>query len=212
MIYQVGRFYNVLHVRTKWPDEYDNRKPHWVPVIGPAHNDIEVIGFEPEHWHVDFRFLDARTKRRAAAKDIEGAEVYSLPVSAIWPEDYDSTSRHRSGYITVSSIPSADPVIDSSRYLRVKRSRCKADYPGSPFTLPWLRELERAYADTRLKAGLICPHKGADLSTFEPDERDCVTCPLHGLTWNVRTGELVPAPLTTTEIKKERIYGTVLHN
>ena len=65
---------------------------------------------------------------------------------------------------------------------------------------------------TRLKAGLICPHKGADLSTFEPDERDCVTCPLHGLTWNVRTGELVPAPLTEAEIKKERIYGTVLHN
>ena len=70
------------------------KNPHWVPVIGPAHNDIEVIGFEPEHWHVGFRFLDARTKRRAAAKDIEGAEVYALPVSSIWPEDYESTSRN----------------------------------------------------------------------------------------------------------------------
>ena len=81
-------------------------------------------------------------------------------------------------------------------YYMARRVMCKAQYPVLPYEggLWWQHALEAAYADTRLKAGLICPHRGADLSTFQPDKNGCVTCPLHGLQWNVETGELVPVP------------------
>ena len=61
MKYETGRYYQIPHVRCQWPD--GNRMAQWIPVLGPSHTDIEVIKFEHEHWHVDFRFLAARVKK-----------------------------------------------------------------------------------------------------------------------------------------------------
>jgi hypothetical protein len=38
----------------------------WVPVIGPLHDDTEIIGLPARHWHVDFRFAGARVLLRMA--------------------------------------------------------------------------------------------------------------------------------------------------
>ena len=201
MTYEVGRYYRIPHVRTRWGG---NSLPEWIPIIGPAHNDIEVIGFEHEHWHVDFRFLSVKKKRQGTRWDVDGAEVFVLPVSTVWPlpvrndPDYDTI---RVGDLTKRDVP-------LEAYYRVKKVLCKGQYPDLPLEggLPWIRKLEAAYADTRLKKGLVCPHKGADLSTFVPDEKDFVTCPLHGLQWNVVTGELVPVDLTEEQEEKRRHY------
>ena len=69
----------------------------------------------------------------------------------------------------------------------------------------WFADLEDHYSDKQLKENRICPHRGADLSTFTPDADGCITCPLHGLKWHVETGKLVrrdmkDAPTETMEV------------
>jgi hypothetical protein len=48
----IGRFYSVPTVQAVFNGRIDD----W-PVIGPAHEDAEVIGFAPIHYHFDFRFF-----------------------------------------------------------------------------------------------------------------------------------------------------------
>ena len=160
--YEVGRFYMVPHVRTKWPG-YGN--PNWIPIIGPSHTDLEVIGFEHEHWHVDFRFLSAALKRRSRRYHVPGAEVFALPIIRVYPLKYirgDGETCEWEDSVMVSDLAHKNLKRDS--YLRFRRSKCKEQYPELPFPkgLWWQRDLEAAYSDTRLKPGLICPHRGAD--------------------------------------------------
>lgn len=56
---------------------------------------------------------------------------------------------------------------------------------------PWSADLENGYADKRVKCG-TCPHRGLPLLSLprEPGT-DIVTCPGHGLRWDLKTGALV---------------------
>ena len=162
MIYEVGKFYMVPCVHGNL---FWLDKVAWWPVMGPFHEDREYIGFADRHYHLDMRFLQTRAYRQLSADD-RGREF------AIVLHEHHSYSL-------------SEPVL--------RRMKCKRRMPDYPhWRVPWLRQLERAYADTPLKPGRVCPHKGANLSTMTPDKSGCVTCPLHGLRWNAETGRLAP--------------------
>lgn len=57
--YEVGHYYRVPCVRGRLYDAIG-----WWPVMGEAHRDVEIIGFAPLHYHVDWRFVsEARYNR-----------------------------------------------------------------------------------------------------------------------------------------------------
>lgn len=79
--------------------------------------------------------------------------------------------------------------------LGLVRLQCRRQWPAYPRHRPrWLAALSSHFANHRLGEKRVCPHRGADLSTFAPDADGCITCPLHGLRWNVETGCIVPPP------------------
>lgn len=70
-----------------------------------------------------------------------------------------------------------------------RRLKCRRELPPYPYEQArWLPKLELAYAHARLKNG-ICPHKGVNLRSC-PIMNGIVTCPAHGLRWQVDSGEL----------------------
>ena len=87
-----------------------------------------------------------------------------------------------------------DPQAPLERWYRLrrrKRLRTQADYPDEwARSRSWRAALVAAYRDVELGSAGICQHQGADLATFQPDADSCVTCPLHGLRWNMTTGRL----------------------
>ena len=185
MAYEIGRYYRIPHVRARWPGA-SRRKAWWIPVLGPLHEDREIIGFMDVHWHVDYRFLPTAVRKRLRDLKVHPAwDVFDTPVTKVVPVGWSEHHGRKVGYLPEGQPPET--------YMRDRRVKCKADYPADPFAevASWFADLEAAYADRSLKAGLICPHRGADLSTFTPDEEGCVTCPLHGLRWHIETGKLV---------------------
>ena len=194
---KLGRFYGRPHVRSGWAV---GNKPRWWPVLGPQHEDGEIIGFPFEHFHVDARFMDGRTRRgldAAVARTGAPHRVYSTPISAVSPEGTDWKRQVQcwpaSDSISLSDLAAAPEAIDRSLWFRVLRVKFKAHPPSYPVSrIPWLVQLERAHVGERLGPTRKCPHRGADLTGIEPDALGVIRCPLHGLGWCGRTGRLVP--------------------
>lgn len=174
----IGRLYWVPTVY----GPLDNKMGIW-PVLGPKHEDEEIIGFKWQHYHYDFRFFS-------------GAQ---------W--DYVTRLLSRDGEFFGHGLPMSErldchphielgPVI----YRRRRYQRPMPEFPRKQAFKSWLPRLEAAYANATLKVsptgdtqapGLICPHRGASLRGL-PIVNGCITCPLHGLRWDVGTGRLVP--------------------
>lgn len=158
------RTYLVPTVRYEWNGRVDD----W-PVMGPRHEDGEHLSFPWWHYHLDPRFMTAaqwRRARRTPWAKKGAAAVQSHPLLK-WADP-----RMQDG------IPHPDPVWRPLRCLRVMPEYLFGDIG------PVIR-LNAAYAGRRCPrdaAGrLVCPHKGADLSTLAPDGDGLITCPLHGL-------------------------------
>jgi hypothetical protein len=151
------------------------------PVMGPKHTDAEHVGFHPEHYHVDVRFLsDAQVRRieRLSHRTSIETIVASAPLAA----------RGDDG----ATKPHPEPV--------VKRLTCRRSDHGYPLygarSQQGLRRLAEAYGGRRCgrnaDGALVCPHKGFVLSSLQPDEQGRVVCPLHGLVIDTRTASVVP--------------------
>jgi hypothetical protein len=165
---EIGKFYVVPCVKSVGGDAY--WKGEWVPVIGPEHEDAEHINFPASHWHVDLRFASARMFKRLCWRGGESS-AYIFPLQ-----------RHKYGEKW------GDPFIEGGVVL--KRRKCMRQWPEWPRSkASWMPKLETAYACSKLK-GMVCPHRGIPLAGASRDG-DVVTCPGHGLRWNVVTGELV---------------------
>lgn len=67
--------------------------------------------------------------------------------------------------------------------------KCQRVMPEYPQHMPWRLSLAHAFAKEKLRND-ICPHKGTNLTTCSVVD-GVVTCPGHGLRWNVTTGKLV---------------------
>ena len=151
------------------------------PVMGPKHTDAEHVGFHPEHYHVDLRFLsDVQVRRIERLSHFMGIEtvVASAPLAA----------RDAAG----GTQPHPDPV--------TKRLTCRRSDHGYPLhgarSQQGLRRLAEAYGGRKCgrnaDGALVCPHKGFVLSSLEPDEHGRVVCPLHGLVIDTRSASVVP--------------------
>lgn len=144
------------------------RMDYW-PVLGPMHEDKEVIGFPLSHYHYDFRFFNS-DQWAYALRYTRGGALHGAVMC------------HNLNY------PEAKP-----GPITFRRRKCQRKYPEFPFGKAergWLPELREKYQASIMK-DLTCPHKGASLRGLPIDEAGCITCPLHGLKWNVESGKLV---------------------
>ncbi len=161
---ELGKFYSVPTVFGLFGYKWD----HW-PVLGQMHNDIEIIGFPFVHYHYDFRFFNA------------AQWVFALQYTMDKPN---------------AMVMSYDPIIPETKLNPVifRRRKYYREYPEFPSVngrpVSWLPRLAEKYKDAIMK-DLICPHKGASLRGLPIDGAGCITCPLHGLKWNIETGSLV---------------------
>lgn len=153
---KVGRYYSVPCVFVApW-----NRT---LPIMGPLHEDREVIGFEEDHWHIDWRFVDTQWYRDAGKFSVRHGKV-------------------------ISAKNAGGPVVR-------RNLKCKREMPEFPAQVRgnqvhWLSKLEDVFAGTRLKTGMVCPHRGIPLAGC-PVKNGVVVCPGHGLAWCAATGELL---------------------
>lgn len=169
MNYEIGKWYRVPAVRVA---EWRGFRG-WLPVIGPKHEDAELIGFKPWHWHLNLPFVPKR-----AYWDVFYSSAYAVPISC--PDNNGK-----------------QVVMDGPLLRRMKCVREWPPYPLDKIKGPrgWLPKLEAAYSSCKLKPGMVCPHRGIPLASV-PAVDGIVTCPGHGLRWNIETGELVSLPPT----------------
>lgn len=182
--YQVGSYYEIKCVHGALYDDIQ-----WWPVMGEAHRDKEIIGFPDLHYHIDWRFVSARTYHRHVASDFyrsESKAAFGVPLM-LMPEKRDGYFRRPRQF---GDVPGE---IETRR----RRLKCKRSLPPYPHgAAPWMARLSEHHAAACLKHR-VCPHRGYDLSR-EPVVDGVVTCPLHGLRWNVETGACVqPSPPQT---------------
>lgn len=170
---EIGRMFDVPHV--KWMGNFQNSvKPYWVPssllipILGPLHEDREIIGFPYNHWHIDWRFVPVMQwiaiKKRSLHRE-----------------------RNTSAASKVLSDYNTDGVI-----VRKKR-KCLRSHITFPDIGPWHVEIEEAYHGSVMKCR-VCPHRGISL-VGAPVVNGAIICPGHGLAWDPETGKLKPRKL-----------------
>lgn len=166
----VGRFYQVPCVRLRVASVY--REGDVLPVIGPEHDDAEIIGVRRRHWHFDWRFMPER---------IFVADV-GKALTRITPEaDFVGMRRRK----CLRSMP-AFPLSYTTAYGEVRHS-------------PFSAKLEDAYENVTLPPGCrTCPHRGVPL-VRRADKHGNTICPGHGLMWNIRSGKLVRRTARTAQ-------------
>ena len=194
----LGKWYDRPHVRVIWP--YAG-SPRWIAVLGPHHEDGELLGFHHEHFHVDYRFLpaDLRTEDYNNEHTLGGLgpfhAVFNMAVTLVapaLPDDHPLRQGQPYGYPRLPlhlALEREDIPLKS--WYRTRRTKFKVPYPAYPGPVRWTSDIEAAYKDVQLRQGMICPHRGADLSGLEIKD-GVVECPLHGLRWRVETGRMEP--------------------
>lgn len=179
--YIVGEFYKVPCMQVLPSNRIPLADPFgWVPVLGPLHEDFEILEFRLAHYHIDWRFVSEAVWRRAVQDVDQGAAVGHV-LSTVLSNTHGTPWRQK-----VEGTP---------ELRRIKCRRAMPDFPHNS-TIPdrsyrWER-LERAQAFTcsKLKPGNVCPHRGIDLTPFIKED-GTVTCPGHGLRFDARTRELI---------------------
>lgn len=175
--YETGKFYRVPCLYARYFDIVG-----WWPVIGPLHDDHGAVNFPWLHHHIDVRFISERMFRRLAHRGNWRPSVTSQQFFA------------RSSPIQIAVNGKNFMSRDDVPPLELRRRRCARQWEHAPeldSKALWIPKLEAEFKERRLK-NMVCPHRGADLSTLPIDRHGCVECPLHGLRWHVATGKLVP--------------------
>lgn len=158
----VGRFYLVRCIR--------NGNGRWYPVMGPAHADPELApvagrGAAMVHHHYDARFMRLGDIGLGTRRKMLAR-----------------------GLAVEVALLSAVHLVFSDARLMFRKRRCLREMPLHPTGFTVLNE---TYAAATLKGGCkTCPHRGVPLASL-PAVEGVVTCPGHGLRWNVSTGALV---------------------
>ncbi|HWL09770.1 MAG TPA: Rieske 2Fe-2S domain-containing protein [Planctomicrobium sp.] len=164
-LYIPGKFYRVPCVEAMWK----HRVGIYV-VIGPKHDDAEIIRFPEQHWHMHAKFAP----------------------------DWAMTGIHRSGVHDVFSMPihtHSETRYEEefeARFIGYRVRKCRREMPVNPFPgrAGWHKELTNHYAEKSLNLKRpVCPHRGVDLSCV-PVRNGCITCPLHGLMFDTQTGRV----------------------
>ena len=146
-------FWRTASLHSFWGD--------WVPLIGPPHQDKEIVNFPYWHIHTDTRFLT-----------LDDSYLSSLAAGA--PVCFGGPS------------PYLDKVYEDiikSSTLQVKRLQCRRAEPLPFPSAPWRGELQKAYADSRAVDG-ICPHRGIAVACGHQLAPGLKQCPGPGLVWS----------------------------
>ncbi|MCW8132655.1 MAG: Rieske 2Fe-2S domain-containing protein [Planctomycetota bacterium] len=149
----IGRYYKVPCLQK------DGR---WWPVTGEKHEDLDYIGFEPAHFHLDVRFIPPQLIRGYSTR--------------YGPYGHFFASVMHDGKTEGGWIDCGKPAL---------RARlCYRDWPRYPAVF---RKLHEAYKSAKLAACRVCPHRGYPLNQVTPRDGKLI-CPLHGLVWDAKSG------------------------
>ena len=162
-VWRVGEHYRVPVAHGTW----SGIEKQWV-VLGPYHEDRELIGFEYDHFHLDPRFVPQHIWRRHVDDSASNGNIKAILGRPL-------TRAHEDAW--------GPPTFVGHRKMRMIRMVSPEAVRAVFESSRWMGELQECY-DGSLR-GTICPHRGGDLRGFAPDKHGCVTCVLHGLTWRV---------------------------
>lgn len=141
----------------------------WIPVTGPHHEDAKHLNFPWHHWHLDGRFLTP--KMWADIGREPEPPLFTVLVDGKGPVEYARRRCWREQPAYLGSPPR---------------------HPFPPSFLVSKSGLRAAYARARLRGPCkVCPHRGVPLASLPASADGTVTCPGHGLKWDVSTGRLV---------------------
>ncbi|MCC3459777.1 MAG: hypothetical protein EAZ73_09015 [Oscillatoriales cyanobacterium] len=149
---QIGDTVLVECVRTV-PKSVDTRGLHeliWIPVLPyKAHTD-EDLGFEPAHFHYDFRFWSNR-------------------LVDVFFEQYDRKTQNWGSYVCLES---------DVKHRRTSPMICLRETPILSEAYSFQAILEEKYKNCKLVNG-ICPHKGFNVVSIGDDKTYCPGHGLH---------------------------------
>ncbi len=187
----VGRYYMVPTVR--YPYLYgDGIVMDW-PVFLPKHDDAEFFDFHMPHYHIDPRFLSARTAERIARKDWQGRMLGCYDGEARFERKVQSTPLGRYDIPGDVAYPGGGLVHPPVVW---KRLLCRRDHVNYRYGLaPQVQKLREAFAGRQCvssEGGWLCPHQNYAMGSVTPDEDGMLTCPLHGLRIDPKTGMTAP--------------------
>lgn len=154
--------------------------PGWWPVIGPHHEDAELLNFPFQHWHYDLRFLsNAQVENRGK----DGFHTTSSVLSVL-PRPLTNHGELESPVLRPRRCMREQ--VDWSNHPDIKR------YTTRPEAL---RKMERITAQKHhgLKSCMRCPHRGLPLGSM-PVIDGVITCPGHGIRFHASTGKVVQSP------------------
>lgn len=172
----------------------------YLPVIGPPHADAEV-GVPGTHYHYDTRFLTNQMIRRRFQIDPKDERRYPnwFAVEVVGKlETFPAHREHKDitlrTLVCIRQILEFPGIIPGNSMLKFNPARYEKALAAGDGTYPnkVTSKLEEVCAGKRINAkNPICPHRGISLASFPVDDDGCVTCPGHGLKWNLTTGEMV---------------------
>lgn len=139
-------------------------KGNFLPVLLPPHNDREVISGSNLHYHIDFRFVSENFFKHYMKNSAERKAIFVFPVEEKELSYKELICRRKQ--ITIKSLIS-DLFIDWQVFRKIEK-----------------------LCEKRIMKAMICPHKGTNLNSCEIIN-DCVQCPMHGLKWDVKSGNLI---------------------
>lgn len=168
--YLIGQYYEVPVVIIPKNQNWTFWGMKTVPVIGPAHNDDKLLNVNVgPHIHIDWRFAPSPSIKRI---------MHVINTNAPSFKEFEAEQ-----YILGRVLAFHDFLIYGTA-----RLRCKRDLPSYPKGVKFSPLLNQKYANVKFSG--VCPHWGVDLSRIKPDNEGCITCPLHGLRFNLQTGRL----------------------
>lgn len=141
-----------------------NNKVFHFPVVDKMHRDGKH-GLDKPHYHIDWRFMP----------EFE-LEAHSNWNNNIYKKAYCNNSEF---FTPITKDEVIREYYNCFQYLRDNRKFPEWGFPS----------LEKAMKNCKM-VNMKCPHHGTNLVSCKPVD-GVVTCPQHGLKWNVKTGELV---------------------
>jgi hypothetical protein len=161
-----GRFYMVPCISHPKLKRSSFNWGKWIPLIGSLHQDIEHVGFEPFHIHVDTRFL------------------------TLSGDGYHYESQALGRVVTLSGKIEMKGLLDEyylgiakKAVLELRRLQCRRPAPPVFPQVSWANSLQSAYAGCRIVDGL-CPHRGIPIACGRHVAPGVRQCPGHGLAWD----------------------------
>ena len=163
----------------------------WIPLIGSLHQDIEHVGFEPWHIHVDTRFLTLSENGYYSESQALGQVVTLSGISRM-------KGFHDEYYLGLAN----------NAVLELRQMQCRRPVPPVFPQAKWAGALQAAHAGCRIVDGL-CPHRGIPIDCGRHVAPGVRQCPGHGLAWDDDGRQVRMAP-TANPIADAQLSGFTL--